>query len=202
MIVIGLVGRIGAGKSTVARRFAELGATVIDADRIAHDVLAEESVVAALRDRFGPGVLDPQGRITRRWIAERVFGPGPDSARELAWLEALVHPRVHRRIATALEACRREGVGVAVLDVPLLLQAGWAHTCTRIVVVECPDAIRRSRLAARGWSAEEQEARETAWNRRYSADDLPAAKTTTVDTSGDLAYTRAQVDSIWSQLPG
>jgi dephospho-CoA kinase len=202
MIVIGLVGRIGAGKSTVARRFAELGATVIDADRIAHEVLAEESVVAALEERFGPGVLDPQGRVARRRIAERVFGPGPDGARELAWLEALVHPRVHRRIAAALETCRREGVGVTVLDVPLLVQAGWERTCTRIVVVECPDAIRRSRLAARGWSAEEQEAREAAWNRRYAADELPAAKTTTVDTSGDLAYTRSQVDSIWSQLPG
>ena len=202
MTVIGLVGRIGAGKSTVARRFAELGATVIDADRIAHDVLEEASVVAALRDRFGAGVLDPEGRIRRRVIAERVFGAGPESVRELGWLEDLVHPRVHRRIAAALEACRHAGVTVAVLDVPLLVQAGWADACSRIVMVECPDAIRLARLAARGWSDEEQAAREAAWNRRFSAAALPVAKTVTVDASGDLAYTLSQVDSIWSHLPG
>ena len=82
-------------------RLAAFGATVIDADRIAHEVLAEESVVAALEERFGPGVLDPQGRVARRRIAERVFGPGPDGVRELAWLEALVHTRVHRRSSRA-----------------------------------------------------------------------------------------------------
>ncbi len=205
MTIIGLIGRIGAGKSTVARRFAAHGAHVIDADRIAHEVLAEDDVVRLIADRFGADVLDADGRILRRAVADRVFGPAPDHARALEWLEGVVHPRVHRRIAAELAAVRagesgHAGDAVVVLDVPLLVQAGWADQCDRLVVVECEEAVRRQRLAARQWSPAEQEAREAAWNRKYAAAGLPAGKMSTVDASGDLSYTQTQVDRIWSGL--
>ena len=207
MTIIGLIGRIGAGKSTVAQRFAVHGAHVIDADRIAHDVLEEGDVVRQIVDRFGVDVLDADGRIRRRAVADRVFGPMPDHARALEWLEALVHPRVRSRIEAQLAALRaredgHDGDAVVVLDVPLLVQAGWADRCDRLVVVSCSEEIRQQRLAARHWSRAEQEARETAWNRKYAAARLPSEKMSTVDASGDLAYTSAQVDSIWSGLSG
>ena len=207
MTIIGLIGRIGAGKSTVAERFAVHGAHVIDADRIAHEVLEEGDVVGQIVDRFGVDVLDADGRIRRRAVADRVFGPTPDHARALEWLEALVHPRVRSRIEAQLAALRaredgHDGETVVVLDVPLLVQAGWADRCDRLVEVSCSEEIRRQRLAARHWGLAEQEAREAAWNRKYAASGLPEEKISTVDASGDLAYTSAQVDSIWSGLSG
>ena len=207
MTIIGLIGRIGSGKSTVAQRFAVHGAHVIDADRIAHDVLEEGDVVRQIVDRFGVDVLDADGRIRRRAVADRVFGPTPDHARALEWLEALVHPRVRSRIEAQLAAlalqAREDGHDtVVVLDVPLLVQAGWADRCDRLVEVSCSEEIRRQRLAARHWGLAEQEAREAAWNRKYVAVGLPSEKMSTVDASGDLAYTSAQVDSIWSGLSG
>ena len=207
MIIIGLIGRIGAGKSTVARRFAVHGGHVIDADRIAHQVLEEPAVIQQIAARFGADVLDADGRIRRRAVADRVFGPTPDHARALEWLEAIVHPLVRQRIAAELAAVRareggHDGDAVVVLDVPLLVQAGWADLCNRLVVVTCADEIRRQRLAARHWSRAEQEAREAAWNRKYAASGLPEGKISTVDASGDLAYTMQQVDLIWSGLSG
>ena len=211
--VIGLIGRIGAGKSTVAARFATHGAEVIDADRIAHEVLKEDDVVQQIAGHFGSEVLDADGQIRRRAVADRVFGPTPDHHRALEWLESVVRPRVRQQIASTRAAfLSRAGQGearagqegeagaVLVLDVPLLVQAGWADACDRLVLVNCPDEIRSQRLATRHWTAAEQEARETAWSRKYEATLLPPGKIATVDTSGDLAYTWAQVDLIWSGL--
>jgi dephospho-CoA kinase len=219
MTIIGLIGRIGAGKSTVARRFAARGAHVIDADRIAHEVLKEDAVVQQVASRFGNDVLDAEGHVRRRAIADRVFGPTPAHTEALAWLESLIHPRVHQRIAAELDAQQaaepkalHERAGnsddhtplrnVVVLDVPLLVQAGWADACDRLVVVTCSDELRRQRLAARQWNPAEQDAREAAWSRKYFPLTLPPEKISTVDASGDLAYTEAQVDLIWSGLSG
>lgn len=201
MTVIGLIGRIGAGKSTVARRFAAHGARVVDADRIAHDVLGEADVAGPIAARFGSEAVDAAGRVRRRVVAERVFGPSAEHARALEWLEGLVRPRVRSRIEASLTRPAAGGETV-VLDVPLLVQAGWADRCDLLVVVECADDVRRTRLAARKWSAAEIEAREAAWSRGYGAAALPPEKIVTVDASGDLAYTLDQVDRIWSRLPG
>jgi dephospho-CoA kinase len=210
MIIIGLIGRIAAGKSTVARRFAARGGHVIDADRIAHEVLQESDVVRQIAIHFGSDVLDADGRIRRRAVAERVFGSTPGHAQALEWLESLVHPRVRSRIDAELAAIESHAGGrtppesgtVVVLDVPLLVQAGWADRCDRLIVVHCSEEVRRQRLAERHWNREEQEAREAAWNRNYSAATLPSEKLSSVDASRDLAYTEAQVDLIWSGLSG
>ena len=98
MMIIGLIGRIGAGKSTVARRFAQHGATVVDADRHAHEVLEDPQVIAEVAGRFGPGVLNSLGRIDRAALAGIVFGTTPDHDTARAGLEAIVHPRVRRRV--------------------------------------------------------------------------------------------------------
>lgn len=194
MIVVGLVGKIGAGKSTVARAMADLGAEVIDADRIAHDVLAEPEVVAAIAARYGAEVLDDTGRVRRPRLAERVFGPTPAHDAALAELEAIVHPRVRGRIDERLAAIAAAPAGVrplVVLDVPLLMQAGWDRRCDRLVRVDCDEAERRRRVDLRGWPELQRQARERAWERGYRPP--PPEKTLVVDASGDPAYTRTQV---------
>ena len=205
MIVVGLVGRMAAGKSTVARMFATLGAHVIDADALAHEVLDEPEVRRAVASRFGAGTLDPDGRVSRRALAEVVFGAGPDAAVALADLEAIVHPRVRARMEAALAAHRQaeaagDGPRVVVLDVPLLVQAGWAAACDRLVVVECDEAVRRRRLEARGVAPGQQAARDRAWDRGGAPRAAAPGKTVVVDASRDEAYTFGQVGTIWSGL--
>ncbi|MCE9630916.1 MAG: dephospho-CoA kinase [Planctomycetia bacterium] len=206
MVVIGLVGRIGAGKSTVARMFADRGATVIDADRLAHEVLDDPAVVREVVDRFGAGVLDADGRLRRGELAGLVFGPGETGENGLRALEGIVHPRVRRRVENWLAEIReREVAGnrgeLVVLDVPLLMQAGWDGLCDRLVIVDCEDSVRRQRLASRGWSEAQATARDRAWERGYVRPEA-AAKINSVDASGDPAYTRAQVDRICDEWLG
>lgn len=205
MLIVGLIGRIGAGKSTVARLLAERGADVIDADRIAHEELETEGVRAAVAARFGAGVVKSDGRIDRSAVAAAVFGPTSAHAAALRDLEAIVHPLVHRRIAESLDRLRREpapegGRRVVVLDVPLLVRAGWAKRCDRLLVVECDEAERRRRLAARGWSPQQQVAREAAWNRGAAVPPELTSKMLRVDASADSAYTSRQIVSIWNDL--
>jgi len=197
MIVIGLAGRIGAGKSTVAKAFAAAGAEVIDADETAHEVLAEPDVVRAIAERFGPGAIDNEGRVRRPVLAEAVFGGSPEHEQALADLERIVHPRVRRRIEARLTTLAAEplsGPRLVVLDVPLLVQTGWDLRCDRLVLVECPEAERQRRLAERGWPAHQRAARERAWERGWKS--LPAEKTLVVDASGDPTYTAEQVERI------
>lgn len=194
MIVIGLVGRIGAGKSTVARALAGRGAAVIDADRLAHEVLATPEVVTEVVARFGAGVLDETGHVRRSALAGKVFGPTPGHEAALRELEAIVHPRVRSRIEARLEALATAGTRVAVLDVPLLMQAGWDGLCDRLIAVSCDEEARRRRLDARGWPRAERDARERAWERGYRPP--PPEKTLVVDASGDEAYTRAQAERV------
>ena len=208
MILIGIIGRIGAGKSTVARLLAEHGARVIDADRIAHEVLHDADVRRLLVERFGPGLIKGSpspdtADIDRKALAGIVFGPTAAHRRALAALEAIVHPRVHDSMEALLagiaEEERRGGAEqVVVLDVPLLVRGGWLDRCDRIVVLECPDDVRRARIAAR-FSGPQIDAREASWNEQ-SPQALPPGKTVTVDTSGDPAYTQTQIDRLWSEL--
>ncbi|NDC54021.1 MAG: dephospho-CoA kinase [Planctomycetia bacterium] len=212
MITVGIGGRIGAGKSTVARRFGELGARVVDADALAHEVLEEPGVTREIVARFGAGMLGPEGRVDRGRLAAAVFGPSSDHAAARAALEAIVHPRVRARIAGALaetrEAERAAGRSdsVVVLDVPLLVRSGWHGACDRVVLAVCDDRVRRERLDRRGLSAEQQAARDAAGedpgaDTGGTAADRPE-NVVAVDTSGDLAYTFRQVDRIWDSLRG
>lgn len=203
MIVVGIVGKIGVGKSTVARLLEATGAEVIDADRVAHAVLEEPEIRREIAARFGTEVLDGAGAVSRPALAARVFGTSAAHETDLADLERIVHPRVRQRVEARLAALASEPratATVVVLDVPLLMQAGWDDLCDRLVLVECDEHQRQRRLAARGWSEAERLARDRAWNRGYRP---PAAeKTCRVDASVDEAYTRAQVDRFWKTLSG
>jgi dephospho-CoA kinase len=150
-MVIGLTGGIGCGKSTAAACFAELGFVVIDADRLARQVLESHVCVSQLRDRWGAACLDAQGVPDRRWIAAKVFA----DAEERAFLESITHPEVAR--------LRRDATADAsvdyVVEIPLLFEKELADGFSSVVVVACSDDVRRVRLRGRGLSDEEISAR-------------------------------------------
>lgn len=202
LVVVGIVGRIAAGKSTVARALAAHGADVIDADALAHEALDEPAVRAAIGRRFGAGVLRDDGRVDRAALAGIVFGADEAAAAALRDLEALVHPRVRARIEATLGRLRGAAAGgsprVVVLDVPLLMQAGWDALCDRLLLVACDEEVRRRRLAARGWSEAHRDRRDTAWERAYRPP--PPGKTSVVDASGDVAYIHEQIGRWWHTL--
>ena len=156
--VIGLVGGIGAGKSTVARAFALLGCVVSDSDRDAKAALDEpdtrDRIVAAL----GQGLLDGDGRIDRARLATRIFG----DAEARRTLESIVHPRVHARRAAAFAAAPASDPAL-VIDAPLLLEAGLDAACDAVVFVDCPREERLRRVREhRGWDEAELARREAA----------------------------------------
>ncbi len=197
-MIVGLVGMIGSRKTTVARRLAEHGAEVINADELAHEALDDPAVRQQLRSRFGAGIFATDGTVRRKQLAGLVFGPHADQAANLAALEALVHPWVRAAIERRLAAAPPGGI--AVLDVPLLVQAGWHTHCDRLVQLVCEDPVRHARLAARGLSPADIAAREAAWRAGFSPAALAELPGWTVDTSADLAYTLAQVDRVWQEL--
>ncbi len=155
-VVIGLVGGIASGKSTVAGLLAEAGLIHVDADALARAATAEPAVRDAIVDRFGPNVVDDSGRLDRAALARVVFG---DPAR-LQQLNAIVHPVVRARILADLAAARAAARSV-VLDAPLLLEGGLIELCDAVIFVDTPDAVRRERARARGWDDAELARRES-----------------------------------------
>ncbi len=150
--VVGLIGGIGSGKSTVASLFGELGATVWNADTVVHELLDRPHVRRNLVRMWGEGIA-PRGRIDRAALAGIAFRDAASVRR----LNAVVHPHVRRALRRAIASCRRS---VLVLDAPLLLEAGGATRCDRIVFVEAPKEIRLRRLKTRGWGPAELRRRE------------------------------------------
>jgi dephospho-CoA kinase len=205
-ILVGLVGRIGAGKSTVARLLASLGARRIDADRIAHEVLADGAVAREVAARLGPEALAVDGSVDRGSVARMVFGDSSSHRRRLESLEAIVHPRVRERIAEMIDAASAEAAGgeapVLVLDIPLLVHGGWSEACDWIVRVTCDEETRLARLSARGWSQAEIRARDAAWEARNAVDParFGAVCLATVDASRDESYTAEAVNGVWRQV--
>ena len=161
--MIGVLGGIAAGKSAVARLLAGADGVVLDADRLAAQVLAEADTARWLEEAFGPTVLDADGRPDRAALAERVFAVPADRAR----LEGFTHSRIRARIRAALEGARARGTSRIVLDVPLLLENEARHRlldeCDLLVFVDADEAVRERRARERrGWKPGELARREAA----------------------------------------
>lgn len=197
MKIIGILGGVASGKSMVARLFAQLGAGVLDADRAAHEALRQPEIEAALRARWGEAVFGPDGHVDRARVAAIVFGDTPQSTRERGFLERLVHPAAARRIECQAADLAAEGRAVAVLDAPLLLEAGWDKLCEKLVFVDAPRESRCRRAIARGWSEKEFAARENA---QQSLQHKRARADFVIDNSGAPEQTAAQVRALWRVL--
>jgi dephospho-CoA kinase len=191
---VGLTGGLGSGKSTVAALLGEHGAVIIDADVVAREVVrAGTPGFAAVVARFGPGVVGPDGELDRAALARIVFADGA----ALDELNAIVHPLVGSRSAE-LAATVPPGA-VVVHDIPLLAENGLADRFDTVVVVEADREIRLARLAERGLTRAEAEARMAAQatdeQRRAIADEI-------VRNDGDLDSLARQIDRLWDRLTG
>ena len=191
---MGLTGGLGSGKSTVAALLGEHGAVIIDADVVAREVVqAGTPGFAAVVARFGPGVVGPDGELDRAALARIVFADGA----ALDELNAIVHPRVGSRSAE-LAAAVPPGA-VVVHDIPLLAENGLADRFDTVVVVEADRQIRLARLAQRGLTRAEADARMAAQatdeQRRAIADEI-------VRNDGDLDSLARQIDRLWDRLSG
>ena len=192
---VGLTGNIGAGKSTVARLLAKRGAAVIDADELASEVLAQPDTVRAIREAFGPDVVD-DGRVDRAALARRVFADAAARRR----LEAIVHPRVAELQTARAEALseRRPPPPMIVHDVPLLFEAGLAEAMDAVVVVDAPLQTRIERVVAgRGLDAEEVRRRDAA---QWPAERKRAQADVVIENDGDPRRLEARVAEAWPRL--
>jgi dephospho-CoA kinase len=192
-VLVGLTGGIGAGKSVVATRLAQHGALVIDADRLAREVVAPGTdglaeVVAA----FGPGVLGPDGALDRPALGRTVFGDPVARQR----LESIIHPRVRARSAELVAAAPPGAV--VVNDVPLLVETGIAGTFDVVVVVLSTEEHRIRRLVAgRGMTEEEARSRIAA---QASDEQRRAVAHVVLENDGTVGQLRAAVDQLWRDL--
>jgi dephospho-CoA kinase len=160
MIVLGLVGTPAGGKSTVAKRLAELGATWINADLIAREVLEQRQVQDDLIQHYGSGIVDKQGRIDRPKLASLVFGDDDASRRRLDYLEGRTHPETRKLITKQLNDAEKRGDSVVILDVPLLFESSWDRSCDEIWCVDADRNKRIERVKLRGWTSQQLQARE------------------------------------------
>jgi dephospho-CoA kinase len=193
VILVGLTGGIGSGKSTVSARLAELGATVIDADAITKDLQrAGTAVFAAIVERFGPGVVGPDGELDRPALAAVVFA----DPEELKALNQIVHPAVGVEIAERLEAAAGTDA-VVVLDVPLLVESG-RDDLAGLLVVDLDEDVAVERLVAhRGFSEEDARAR---IGRQASREERRAKADRVLDNSGSREELLDQVDDAWAWM--
>jgi len=193
VILIGLTGGIGSGKSTVSARLAELGARVVDADAIVRAVQAPGTeVFAAIVERFGAGVVAEDGTLDRPGLAALVFND-PD---ELKALNAIVHPAVGVGIAEALAAAA-ETDDVVVLDVPLLVESGRDDMAATVVVDLDPEIAVARLVEHRGFTEEDARAR---ISRQASREERLAKADKVLDNSGTVEELLAQVDALWPWL--
>jgi dephospho-CoA kinase len=185
--VIGILGGIASGKSTLAREFARLGAKVVDADKIGHRVLERPETKREVRATWGDAVFNDDGTVDRKRLGETVFR----DRRELERLSAIVHPPI-------LEALRQE---VAASEVPVVLDAALLDEftltalCDHLVFVEASDSVRQERAARqRHWPADEVQRRESFQNpkeaKREKADFV-------IENDGDIGQLRRNAERVW-----
>lgn len=191
MLRVGLSGGIGSGKSTVARRLAEHGAVVIDADVLAREVVAPGSEgLAELVAHFGPDILDADGGLDRPAMAARVFGD--DDAR--AQLNSIVHPRIGSRTAELMAQAPQDGI--VVHDIPLLVEAGYGAHYHLVIIVDAPVEDRVKRLIDRGLEEPDARARIQA---QASDEQRREAADVWLDNSGAVEDVVAAVDHLWHE---
>ena len=153
MRVIGLTGKTGAGKSTVAAFLEEKGCFIIDGDKIARDILLPgEPAVKELARAFGEDIILPDGNVDRRRLASRAFADRESTDK----LNAVTHPRITERFVADINKAEKEGFSVAVIDAAALLESDCKRLCSFFVVVTAPEEVRLERILKRDGITKEQ----------------------------------------------
>jgi dephospho-CoA kinase len=195
--VIGLLGGVASGKSTVAAEFGRLGCAVIDADKISHKILDKEDVSAKIVSVFGAGMLDPAGRLDRKKLGDTVFA----DAEKLSALTNMIHPVVLARSEQLIEQYNaQDEIKAIVLDMPLLVEVGWEKRCDKLIFVDCSRRKRLDRAKKTGVFDERQlKIRE---NLQMPLDRKAEVADNTIDNNSGLSELARQVADIFSRLVG
>jgi dephospho-CoA kinase len=205
LLKVGLTGGIASGKSVVCEMFIKLGAHLIHADQVAHELMQPgELVYSEVVRHFGRGVLNPDGTVNRSALAEAAFGaPGQDAHSRVEELNRIVHPAVIRRQEEWMdEAGRKDPSAIAIVEAALIVEAGAAPRFNRLIVVTCRPEQRVQRFAER-MKLDEATARQEV-TRRMAAQ-LPDEEKIkladyVIDNSGALDATAKQVRDVYEQL--
>ena len=192
---VGLTGGIASGKSTVSEILAELGAVIIDGDKLAREVVEPGTPgLAQVVEAFGPEILLPDGAMDRAKVGQIVFND--EAKRKL--LEGIVHPLVFERYA-ALEASAPQD-GIVIHDIPLLAESGRADTFDAVIVVETPAEVQVERmLRDRGWTRADAESRIAA---QATPEQRRAIATYLIENTGTREELRARVEAVYAELSG
>ena len=195
MKVIGLTGGIGSGKSTVSQFLAELGAVIVDADRVGHEAFKPDTdvwreVVAA----FGRQILTPNGDIDREKLGETVFA-NPES---LLRLNQITHPRIYEMVKARLEEYRRQGVSVVVLEAPLLIEAGWSSLVDEVWVTVASEPTVLRRLKERPGLSEQQSLARI--HSQLPSEERIKHADVIINNDGSLNELKAKVRELWQGL--
>jgi dephospho-CoA kinase len=205
MLRVGLTGGIASGKSIVGEMFVQLGAELIEADRIAHELMQPgQAVYAEVVRKFGLEILDPDGTVNRARLAEAAFGrAGSKTKSRIQELNRIVHPAVLARQEQWMdEVGARDRAAIAMVEAALILEAGAQKQFQRLIVVTCRDEQRIERFAARLKIDHEAAGKEVS--RRMAAqwpdEKKIAAADYVIDNSGSLDATQAQVRAVYQKL--
>jgi len=194
MLVIGLTGSIGTGKSEAARYLAQLGAEVIDADQVGHEAYTPQSEVwHNVVGVFGKEILDSNGEVDRKKLGAIVFS-NPD---QLSRLNQIMHPLMARIVAEEIEDLRGQGVEVAVVEAALLFEAGWDSLVGEVWVTDSSEDLVIQRLSERNGLTKE-EARKRISSQMDRSERLSRADLV-IDNSGDIAAMESTIDEIWER---
>ena len=195
MKVIGLTGGIGSGKSTVSRLLAELGAVVLDADKVGHEAYQPGTETwKALVAAFGEGIVAPDGTINRKKLGEIVFG----DPEELARLNRIVHPRMFDMMKVRIEQHRQQGAQVVVLEAAILLEAGWTPLVDEVWVTVASEPVVVRRVTERtGLPAEQIRARIRS---QLANDERTKQAKVVISNDGNLEELLARVRELWQVL--
>lgn len=195
MKVIGLTGGIGSGKSTVSQFLAKLGAVVLDADKIGHEALKHDTKLwSELVNTFGRQILTHNGNIDRKKLGKIVF----EDSESLLQLNRITHPQIYDVIKARLEKCQKQGVKVAVLEAPLLIEANWASLVDEVWVTIASEPAILKRLCSRsGLSKTESLAR---IHSQISEKERLKHADVVIDTDCNLDELKTKVKKLWSRL--
>ena len=193
MLVLGLTGSIGTGKSEAARYMAELGASVISADQVGHEAYTPHSEAwDRVVETFGEEILQTNEEIDRQKLGAIVFS----DPSHLAKLNEIMHPRMARMVSEKIEVLRGQGVRVVVVEAALLFEAGWDSLVQETWVTDSPEESVIERLRERNGLTEE-EARKRISSQMDRSERLERADYV-VDNSGDVAQLEAVIDELWN----
>jgi len=192
--IIGILGGIGSGKSTVAAEFAKLGCKVIDADKIAHELLDEPAVKAKIVNLFGRAILDSAGKIVREKLAEVVF----TDADKLSSINEIIHPIVLQRAEELIKKYNSQNqVKAIILDMPLLVEVGWDKRCNKLIFVNCDQKLRLNRAKKLDFDKNQVKIRE---NFQISLDNKANLADNIVENNSDFSALARQVTDIFSYI--